>query len=117
MPARQHRSERKTVNVSGNTLVVDPAVLTSTATAFSQAGAGLAGLGADAPLSEAAAAVPGLATAGACQKAQSTVAADTSAVAEAAGTYGSNLGIAANQYETQDHAAADSINKAQLPRG
>jgi uncharacterized protein YukE len=102
---------------SSETLTVDPAALTSTATAFNQAGAGLAGLGAAAPLGDAAAAVPQLATAGACLDAQSAVAADTTAVAETATTYGSNLNSAASQYETQDQAAAASIDKVEFPRG
>lgn len=115
VPARQHRSERRTIDVSGETLIVDPAALTSAATAFGQAGAGLADLGADGPLGQAAAAVPQLATASACQNAQSAIAADTTAVAEAADTYGSNLDIAANRYETQDLAAAETIDKVQPP--
>lgn len=98
-------------------LIVDPAALTSAATAFDQAGAGLAGLGADSPLGEAAAAVPQLATAGACHQAQSVVAADTSAIAEAVNTFGSNLDSAASQYETQDQASAASINKVEVPGG
>ncbi|BBZ09711.1 hypothetical protein MDOR_38800 [Mycolicibacterium doricum] len=102
---------------SSETLIVDPAALTSTATAFNQAGAGLASLGADGPLGEAAAAVPQLATAGACLEAQSAVVADTTAVAEAATTYGSNLGGAASHYETQDQAAAASIDKREFPSG
>jgi uncharacterized protein YukE len=101
----------------GESLRVDPAALTSAATAFGQAGAGLAGLGADGPLGDAAAAVPQLATASACHNAQTTVAAATSAVAEAANTYGSNLDIAASRYEAQDQAAAASINKVEFPGG
>ena len=102
---------------SSQALIVDPAALTSAGTAFNQAGAGLAGLGADGPLGEAAAAVPQLATASACLNAQSAVAADTSAVAEAANTFGSNLDSAASQYEAQDQAAAASINTVEVPGG
>ncbi len=98
-------------------MIVDPAALTSTATAFNQAGAGLAGLDADGPLGEAAAAVPQLATAGACRQAQAAVAADTTAVAEAVNSFGSNLDSAASQYEAQDQASAASINKVEVPGG
>jgi hypothetical protein len=77
----------------------------------------LAGLGADGPLGEAAAAVAALATANACHNAQSAVAAATSAVAEAADTYGRNLDLAASLYEAQDEAAAASINKIAVPGG
>lgn len=77
----------------------------------------MAGLGADGSLGEAAAAVSQLATASACHDAQSAVAAATSAVAEAANTYGSNLDIAASRYEAQDQAAAASINKVEFPGG
>lgn len=75
----------------------------------------MASLGADGPLGEAAAAVPQLATAGACLGAQSAVAAETTAVAEAVKTIGSNLGSAASQYETQDQAAAASIDTVEFP--
>lgn len=98
-------------------LIVDPAALTSAGTAFTQAGAELAGLGADAPLGEAAAAVPQLATGAACQQAQSTIATDTTAAAEAAKTFGSNLDSAASRYEAQDQSAAASIDKVEVPGG
>lgn len=99
----------------GQTLIVDPAALSGAATAFTQAGAGLAGLGTDAPLGEAAAAVPQLAAASACRQAQSTVAAESSAAADAATTFGANLLSAAQRYEAQDHTAAASIEKCQIP--
>lgn len=109
--------QRKAFGMSGETLRVDPGALTSAATAFGQAGAGLAGLGADGPLGEAATAVPQLATATACQQAQSAVAADTTAVADDAKTYAGNLESAASRYETQDQVAAASINKVEVPGG
>lgn len=99
----------------GETLKVDPGALTSAGTAFHQAGAGLAGLGADGPLGEAAAAVSQLATASACLNAQSAVAGATTAVAEAAGSYGSNLDTAASRYQSQDQCAADSISENPFP--
>lgn len=100
---------------SGQTLIVDPAVLAGAATAFTHAGTDLAALGADAPLGEAAAAVPQLATAGACQQAQAAVAADTTAAADAAKTFGDNLNSAAQRYEAQDQAAATAIEKCKIP--
>jgi hypothetical protein len=108
---------RGAFDVSDETLKVDPAALTSAATAFNQAGAQLAGLGADGPLGEAAAGVPQLVTAGACRQAQSAVAAATTAAAEAVNVYGSSLDSAASQYEAQDQAAAGSINKVEVPGG
>lgn len=102
---------------SSQTLIVDPAALTGAATVFGQAGAQLAGLGADGPLADAASAMPQLATAGACHQAQSAVAAVTTAVADAAKTYGSNLVSAAGQYEAQDQAAASTIDKVEIPGG
>ncbi|MBU9762253.1 hypothetical protein FR943_00070 [Mycobacterium sp. TNTM28] len=101
----------------GQILKVDPAALTTAGTAFSQAGASVAGLGADAVLADAAAAVPQLATAGACHDAQSAVSAATTAVADAANTFGSNLSKAASGYESQDEASAASIKKVEMPGG
>lgn len=103
--------------MSSVTLVVDPGALASAGTAFEQVGAGLAGLGADGPLGEAATAVPQLTTAAACQHAQTAIAADTSAAAEAAKTFGSNLNSAATRYETQDQAAAAAIGTVAVPGG
>ena len=100
---------------SGQTLIVDPAVLSSAAAAFTEAGTGLAALGAEAPLGEAAAAVPQLATASACQRAQAAVAADNAAAADAATTFGDNLNSAAQRYEAQDQSAAAAIEKCQVP--
>lgn len=96
------------------TLRVDPAALTSAGAAFRHAGAELANLGADRPLGDAADAVPQLATASACHKAQSAVAADTTAIAEAAKAYGRNLDSAASLYQTQDEAAGASIDKIEF---
>lgn len=93
-------------------LRVDPGALTTAGTEFDQAGASLAGLGADGPLADAAAAVPQLATAAAALNAQSAIAAETDEVAAATTTYGTNLKDAAAQYESGDHTAAASIDAA-----
>lgn len=93
-------------------LRVDPGALTIAGTEFDQAGASLAGLAADGPLADAAAAVPQLATAAAALNAQSAIAAETDEVAAATTTYGTNLKDAAVQYESGDHTAAASIDAA-----
>lgn len=103
--------------MSGDTLRVDPAALAGAATAFNQAGTGLAELRAEGPLGEAAAAVPQLATASACRQAQSAIATDTASMAQAVTAFGANLDSAAGQYEAQDQAAAAAIDKCQIPGG
>jgi hypothetical protein len=103
--------------VSGDVLQVNPPVLTGAGTAFGQAGAGVAGLQADAPLREAANAVPALQTAAACLQAQSDIGALTAAVAGAAREFGANLHTAATRYESADVAGRDAIAKVDLPGG
>ncbi len=90
-------------------LIVDPGALTTAGTAFGQASAGLSGLGADAPVAEAAQAVSELQTAAACLEAQTAVTKATTALAEATQSYADNLSTAAGQYQSQDQAAADAI--------
>lgn len=90
-------------------LVVDPASLTAAGTVFRQAGAQLASLGADAPLTGAASAVPQLQTGAACHAAGTAVAADTAALAESVQSYGDNLSAAATRYTDQDAAAAEAL--------
>jgi hypothetical protein len=102
--------------MSGGTLEVDPAVIDSAGTAFGQAGDALGNLHADAPLGDAAAAVPALQTAAACRTAQSEVAAESSAVADGARQFSENLGSAARWYEKRDRAAADAIEKITIPK-
>ncbi|WP_102144069.1 type VII secretion target [Mycobacterium hubeiense] len=96
-------------------LKVDPSVLQTVGASFGEAGAGIAGIGADAPLGDAAGAVPQLATASACQLAASAVASETTAIADGARTYGGNLNSAAGQYQGKDETAADAI-KHTVPR-
>jgi len=92
-------------------LKVEPEVLHRVGTVFERAGSDIAGMGADAPLGEAVAAVPQLKTADACRKAEADVAAQTTAAAEAARGYGEKLKAAARWYEMRDAAAANAIKK------
>ena len=68
-------------------------------------------MSADAPLSDAAAAVPSLQTAAACRDAETKVAAEVAAVAEGARAFGESLAAAAQSYEKRDEAAAAAIPK------
>ena len=97
------------------TLEVDPAVLRSAGTAFGQAADSLAEVGADTPLNDAAAAVHSLQTSDACRVAGSEVAAEAAAAAAYARQFGDNLAAAARWYENRDNAAADAINKIDIP--
>ena len=90
---------------------VNPSVLQRVGTAFGQAGDGMAGLQADAPLGDAASSVAQLQTANACRKAQSDLAAQTAALADDAREYGENLHTAAGWYNTRDQASAEAIKK------
>ena len=90
-------------------LKVDPAVLDSVGAQFREAGDGLAGLPADAPLSDAAASVARLATGQACTQAQAAVAAQLAALASDARTYGQNLNAAAGRYLAGDRSSATAI--------
>lgn len=102
--------------MTGEPLKVDPVVLHSAGTSFGQAADQLAGLRADAPLTDAAAAVPSLQTAAACLKVQSDVAAETMAVADGARQFSENLETAARWYDKRDQAAADAIEKIDIPK-
>jgi hypothetical protein len=75
----------------------------------------LAGLHAEAPLNDGAAAVPSLRTAGACRGAAIEVAAEIAAVSDNARGFGENLEAAARAYGTRDQAAADSIDYIEFP--
>jgi phosphosulfolactate synthase (CoM biosynthesis protein A) len=97
-------------------LKVDPAELQNAAELVGRAAEGLSGLQADAPLADAAAAVSRLQTAEACRKAQADVAAQTAAVADGARHLGENLGAAARWYEIRDEAAAEAIQKIDIPK-
>jgi uncharacterized protein YukE len=98
------------------TLKVNPPVLQNVGTSFGQAAEELSGLQADAPLGDAAGSVAKLRTADACRKAQSDVAAATTAVAEETRKFDENLNTAARWYEHHDRAAAEAIKKIAIPK-
>ena len=89
-------------------------MLHSAATSFGQAADGLAGLQADTPLNEAAAAVPSLQTGAACGRAQVDIAAETTAVAADARRFSENLATAAHWYHKRDQTAAEALEKIEL---
>lgn len=96
-------------------LKVDPDVLRKVGHTFGLAGGQVAGLGADAPLGEAAGAVPQLATAAACRAAQAEVAAEVAGIASRAKGYAENLATAAGQYVASDEAAGAAIRRISFP--
>ena len=96
---------------TGDVLKVNPDVLRSVGAAFGQAGDGLAGVNADAPLGDAARAAPQLQTAAACGKAQADVAAEMKALIDGARKYSENLNNAAHLYQTRDDASAAAIRR------
>jgi hypothetical protein len=96
-------------------LHVDTAELRRAGSNFTGAGDDLAALKPEAPLNDAAAAVPQLQTAGACRAAASTVSAEMTAIADAARTYGSNLTSAAAQYDSTDEASRGAIAGVDVP--
>jgi hypothetical protein len=97
------------------TLEVDPAVLQGAGTAFGQAADGLAEVRADTPLNDAAAAMHSLQTSDACRATASEVTAEVTAAAADARQFSDNLEAAARWYENRDQAAADAINKIDIP--
>lgn len=96
-------------------LQVDTDELRRAGSKFTAAGDTLAGLRADAPLGDAAAAVPQLKTAGACRAAQSAVAAEMASIADAARTFGSNLSSTAEQYDSTDQRSGGAIADVDIP--
>ncbi|MDZ4265720.1 MAG: type VII secretion target [Mycobacterium sp.] len=96
-------------------LRVDTDELRDAGSAFTAAGDGLAAVRVDTPLGDAAAAIPGLRTADACDVAKNVVAKDLSAIAAAVRTYGSNLGSAAALYESTDDGSGRTIHQVVIP--
>lgn len=96
-------------------LQVDTDELRRAGSNFTAAGDRLAGLRAEAPLGDAASAVPQLQTAGACRAAQSTVAAEMTTIADAARTYGSKLRSAAEEYHSTDQASGGRVAAVDIP--
>ncbi|MBX7449077.1 ESX-1 secretion-associated protein [Mycolicibacterium sp. 3033] len=98
-------------------LQVNPGELRSAGSAFTGVADRLAALDSGAALSDAAAAVPGLKTAGACLTAKESVAQQMIAIASAARTYGTNLTAAADKYEGTDQASGKNIAGVPMPGG
>jgi len=74
-------------------------------------------LQAQAPLNDAAVAVPALHTAGACRGAATEVAAEVVAVCDDARRFSENLEAAARAYENRDQTAAGAIGIIEFPTG
>jgi hypothetical protein len=100
--------------VSGS-LKVNTDELRNVSAAFTAASEKLAGLHADAPLGDAAAAVPGLQTGAACAAAKGAVAEQMTAIANGAKVFGSNLSDAAGKYESTDQASGNNIAGVNVP--
>lgn len=98
----------------GNNLDVDPDAVQRGGTAFSQAGGEFGALNADAALGDAAGVGSQLATAGACRKAQSTITAQTKALATETDQYGGKLKSAAAEYRSTDHASGAAIKNVKF---
>ena len=96
-------------------LQVDTSEVRRAGSSFTTAGETIAGLQADAPLGDAAAAVPELQTAGACRAARTTIATEMSKIAAAATEFGSNLVTTADQYDATDEASGANIAGADVP--
>lgn len=96
-------------------LKVDPKALQEAGSAFGAASGELGALAPDGPLNSAAAGVPQLATAAACRAAATGLAAEMSAVSQAAQEFGENLGSAASQYLAEDAASAGALQDVQFP--
>ncbi len=96
-------------------LRVDTDELRNAGCAFTAAGDGLAAVRADTPLGDAAAAVPGLRTADACDFAKNVVARELSAIAAGVRTYGSKLSSAAALYESTDDGSGRTIQRVVIP--
>lgn len=96
-------------------LQVDTSEVRRAGNSFTAAGETMAGLQADAPLGDAAAAVPELRTADACRAAGTTVATEMSKIATAARDYGSNLNTTADQYDATDQTSGANIAGVDIP--
>lgn len=98
----------------GQELAVDADAVGKVGSTFSQAGGELAALKGDAPLGDAAAVGSQLATAGACRKAQSAIAAQTAALVKEADEYGGSLKTAAAEYRNTDRTAGEAIHNVKV---
>lgn len=98
----------------GHDLDVDPDAVQRGGASFSQAGGELAALNAGAALGDAAGVGSQLATAGACRKAESTITAQTKALATETDQYGGKLKTAAAEYRDTDHAGGTAIKNVKF---
>lgn len=96
-------------------LEVDTRVMRRVGSDFDAAGDRMADLQADTPLGDAAAAVPQLRTAAACNAARTTVATEMTRIAGTARTYGADLKSAADRYDNTDHDSARAIDEVEIP--
>lgn len=96
-------------------LEVDTSVIRRVGSDFDSAGDRMAGLQADAPLGDAAAAVPQLQTAAACHAARTTVATEMTNIAGSARTYGADLKSAADRYDATDESSGRVIGGVEIP--
>ncbi|PQD99036.1 ESX-1 secretion-associated protein [Mycobacterium sp. EPG1] len=96
-------------------LEVDTSELRRAGEVFVSAAEQFAGLQADAPLGEAAAAVPQLKTAAACIAARTTVATEVAGIAVAARKFGADLVSSANEYDATDEDSARNIDGVEIP--
>ncbi|WP_111509777.1 type VII secretion target [Mycobacterium kyogaense] len=96
-------------------LQVNPGELRSAGTSFTGVADKLVSLDPGTPLADAAAAVPGLKTAGACLTAKESVAQQMIAITSAARTFGGNLTSAADKYESTDQASGGNIAGVPMP--
>ncbi|BBX19333.1 ESX-1 secretion-associated protein [Mycolicibacterium duvalii] len=99
----------------GGRLRVNTDELRTVGGAFAAAADRLAASQPDAPLGDAAAAVPALQTASACQNARDTVATQVSALVSGARGYGAKLHDAAAQYEQTDTRSGEQIRGVDIP--
>ncbi len=97
------------------TLHVDTGEVRRVGASFSTAGDEMADLRADAPLDDAAAAVPELQTADACRAARTTVATQMSEIANSARQYGADLVATAEQYDATDQRSGGAIAGVEVP--
>lgn len=98
----------------GQDLNVDADAVQRVGTAFTQAGGEVSALNADAALGDAAAVGQQLATSAACRKAQSSIAAQSAALATETDQYGGNLKNAAAEYRNTDHMAGAAIQNVKF---
>ena len=96
-------------------LDVDTDQLRSVGASFVDVAEQIIALRADAPLADAAAAMPALRTASACNAVVTTVVGEMTTIADAARAYGAGLRSTADEYESTDEASAENVNGVEMP--